>query len=627
MKEDILKYFTNKLPQESTEVMPQNIKNVVMPDILPTLNFSLGLITTNDGNYVIRFGGDPRVSGTNRIEVYSVSSLENFQAVYTFSDLKIYGHNFVMSDLKQDEEGRFYSTGYYVDANQDIESYFILYNNFVQDGYIKIRKFYTQSQMGISNQDNIYNVVKRNGSAEYFFDTTNKLYKFKIDIVQGNSLSVYNYVDDGTLTLDYFDETSEVFIIDNNLIKLEVTSSLNSSDIITASQYKKMVIDIDNEPSGTYHLRPIKTTYKGNNIIEDPQIENFKFYEILLTPSGNNYRLTFNIIDFNGNVTTFNTENYFNGTENIVTNFTTNYCSILDRTHQTLDLYYYEIDNSDSLIKFYHENNYSGTFNQVNELKQYNLVTLVGLHNRKSLTITTNLYSQGYSSTPYTNINFLIPQYLNLYSEEVENVNSNDSIIYSRDAINRFLAGNQLTATFNVPNYLLNDSSIKTERVLGQTNLAISNELNTIQKNRFESLFYTYIQNLSIIDNTNGNNQQNMTASNRLSRSIWDKLDIENSACLKIRVTDENGDYIIREIDSITINDTEATLEYYVEGNVKKIEYLSNDLQTVYATFRCDLTVEEYGLLTEDGIELLTEDGIELEGATTNTIEQTIEVV
>jgi hypothetical protein len=622
MKEEILKYFTNKLPQESTEVMPQNIDTTVTSDFLSDMRLYTLDTVSNDGNYFIRYGGYPRTDqyDVGGIDVFTIDSIKKEQPIYSFYNLRINGHGFVVRDLHQDENGRFYGIGNYINENLDAEYYLIIFNNFIQDGYIQIRKFYTQSQMGISANESFSLIVKRENAGEYFIISTsnNKVYKFKIDIVNGNSLETYNYSDLGTLSTGTLERYFN--IIDNKLIYLE---SFNDSDN-TKIEEKKLTINIDEEPTGTYYLRVVHTLNKGNNILLSTTINNFKFYEPILVQSGNNYIFNFNIVDFNGNIKTVNCNTAFNGNETLTVEFDDNYVTLVDRTNNKIKLYYYK--NESEIINFY-SGDFSGTLNQIQILKQYNLSTIIGINSRKSLAFITNLYSIGYSSTPYTNKNFLIPQYLNLYSEEVENVNSNDSIIYSRDAINRFLAGNQLTATFNIPNYLLNDSPIKTERVLGQTNMSINNNLNTIQKNRFESLFYTYIQNLLIIDNTNGNNQQNMTASNRLSNSIWNKLDIENSACLKIRVTDENGDYIIRDIDSITINDTEATLEYYVEGNVKKIEYLSNDLQTVYATYRCDLTVEEYGLLTEDGIELLTEDGIELEGATTNTIEQTINVV
>lgn len=625
MEEEILKYFTNKLPQETAEIEPQNIENVVTSNFLPDTRLYTYTTVSNDGNYFIRYGGYPRTDqyDVGGIDVFTVDSIKNEQPIYSFYNLRINGHGFVIRDMHQDENGRFYAVGNYIDSNLNAEYYLIIFNNFVQDGYIQIRKFYTATNMGISADESFSLVTKRKDTGEYFFLSTpnDKIYKFTIDIVNGNSLETYNYTDNGTLntgTLErYFN------IIDNNLIYLESLKDSNNTKI----EEKKLTINIDDEPSGQYHLNVIRTLNKGTNILFSSTISNFKYYEPILIKSGNDYIFYFNIIDLNGNIKTFNTGIIFAGNESLVIDFVDNFVVLTDTTNNKLKLFYYDPNDTNNIINFKNATNFTGAFINIQILKQYNLYNIVGTNSRTSLAYSTNIYSNGYSSIPYTNTNFLIPQYLNLYASENNNINDNSSIIYSRDVINRFLAGNQLTATFNVPNYLLNDTSIKTERVLGQTNIGLLNQVKNIDKNRFESLYLSYITNISIIDNTNGNNLQNSVGSNRICNSIWNKLDMTNSACLKIRVTDENDNEIIKNIDSITINDNVATLEFYVEGNVKKIEYLSNDLQTVYATYRCDLTVERYRILAEDGEDLLTEDGEIIEGSTTNTIEQTINVV
>ena len=627
MEENILRYLTDKLPQETAENKPINIENVVTSNFLPDMRLYTFDTVSNDGNYLIRYGGYPRTEqyDVGGIDVFTIDAIKKEQPTLSFYTMKINGHGFALRDLHQDENGRFYGIGNYIDESMNSTYYLIIFNNFVQDGYIQIRKFYSAQNMGISATENIIKVIKRDGVGEYYFlsISNNKIYKFKIDVSQGDSLEIYNFNESA-----YTGTSSEaLYIIENSLFYIKSIQNRDNNENIISINEKKLVINIDEPPSGTYNFKNVRTINKGTNILVDSDIRDYKYYETVLVNNGSSYNLSFNIVNLNGSVRTFDTDVTFSGTEDLRIGYSENYMTVVDYTNKILRIFHYDYNDVESMKCFSETENFQGSLNQIQVLKQFNLETIVGLNTRQSLAYSTNIYSEKYTSDPHTNTNFLIPQYLNLYSSEVENVNDNDSIIYSRDAINRFLAGNQLTATFNVPNYLLNDTSIKTERVVGQTNLAISNELDTIQKNRFESLFLTYIQNLSIIDNTNGNNQQNMIASNRLSNSIWNKLDMKDSACLKIRVTDENGDYIIRDIDSITINDTEATLQYYVEGNVKKIEYLSNDLQTVYATYRCDLTVEEYGLLTEDNQELLTEDNRELLGATTNTIEQTIEVV
>ena len=180
----------------------------------------------------------------------------------------------------------------------------------------------------------------------------------------------------------------------------------------------------------------------------------------------------------------------------------------------------------------------------------------------------------------------MIPQYLDLYAKS----NDNSSLVYSRDAINRFLSDNQLTTTFNIPNYLLNNTSINRETVKGQTNQSITDTVKNYTKNRFESLFMTYMYDIQIIDNTNSNKTFNKTGSNRLANSVWNLLDNTNSACLKARLTYENGSQSILNLNTTNILGNTCTINFTVNGNVRKIEYMSNDLQTIYATYRCNLT-------------------------------------
>lgn len=196
-------------------------------------------------------------------------------------------------------------------------------------------------------------------------------------------------------------------------------------------------------------------------------------------------------------------------------------------------------------------------------------------------------YSEGYTTDEaYYNKNFLIPQYLNLYTDPEDET----TLVFSRDISNRFLSGNQLSTVYNVPNYLLNNFDITNEKVFGQTTMVIENNLTQIRKNRFESLYLSYLYSIYVIDNTNEDNLTNMEGSNRIADSVWNTLDYMQSPCNKVRVTYEDESQEIKNLEIGDLSNNSYTYTYQVTGNVKKIEYLSQDEQTVYATFRTDLT-------------------------------------
>lgn len=567
MEENILKYFTGNIEEQNKQIKPVNVENVVTSNFLDNLIVE-DTLTSNDGNYFIRYGS------YSKIEVFTINSIKNEEKIFDFTNLKFGDSNFTILDLNQDEDGRFYGIG-----NNGSQSFLILLNNFIQDGKCVMRKYYTYSNIGISSNENINKVIKKNGSADYFFysATVNKVYHFNIDIMQGNSLKTYTFTEQGA-TAGVID--LKAYIIDNNFIYMKTVSQLYAGQYVNNIIYKKMVIDISQEPSGNDVLQVIRTKPLGNNHQLTAKIFNYKFYEAYLTQVGSESTLNVNIINLNNGITSFSA--VYNGDvdEDIEVNYTGNYV-VVCAVNDVLSLYYF----ADKLVLFSEIENFSGRFDKPQVIKKFNLETIVGLNGDTSLVYSTNIYSIGYSSEPYINKNFFIPQYLNIYADS----NDETSIVYSRDAINRYLGGNQLTSTFSVPNNILNNTTINEQIVRGQTNLNITDVTEQIDKNRFENLLLTYMYAITIIDNTNENNIINSIGSNRLSNSIWNTLDCAESSCIKARITYEDLSTEILDLTG-TINDNVCTINYTVNGNARKIEYISSDMQTVYATYRCQLT-------------------------------------
>ena len=125
VQEKILSSFVYEMAEEYPTKLPINI-NKVMTNV--TRMAALETMTTNDGNYFIRYGGFPNIGYYNAIEVYSVNSLDNNEAVYIFDNIKIDNHSVYINKLKQSEDGRFYGIGRYYDGTT-FYSYLIIFNN------------------------------------------------------------------------------------------------------------------------------------------------------------------------------------------------------------------------------------------------------------------------------------------------------------------------------------------------------------------------------------------------------------------------------------------------------------------------------------------------------------------
>jgi hypothetical protein len=574
MEEDLLKYITGTGTPTTETIQPQNVSQSII-DIDPDILYSKSLIT-NDKSYFIRYSGT-RTASNSSIEVYNIKSLDNGEYLYKFTNISVSGNSLVLLDLKQDEDGRFYGIGYKYGADTEYY-YLLLFNNFIQDGELKIRKAYSRTTMQVPN--NAFNqIVKKKSSSDYYIlSTINQIIHFKIDITSSNTTEIYNITQSGTITSGFV--TQKLYIVNDLLILMQIIGST------TKKECKKLVIDTTQSVEQSYTNEVVYTLNDDAVYSMSGTIENYKFK---LPLSVNNHtKLSFIEIDLNGNYQqyiyddeTFDSDLFLHSSVNFANNYI-----ILNFVWNKIILFYFDGTN---FIKFFEDDEESYTFDysELANFKNYNIdcVMCISAYDGKMMYFK-NIFSEGYSSTPYYNNNFMIPQYLNLYT----NQNDNTSVVYSRDVSDRFAAGNQLTATFNIPNYMLNDETIKREIINTQTNLQIENDTTNYSKNRFENLYITYMYGITVNDNTNGNNLINQEGSNRIADSVWKRLDYQAVPLTKVRITYDDELSEIINLDTPTLDETTATYTFEVEGNIVKIEYLSNDENTVYATYRCNLT-------------------------------------
>lgn len=578
VQEKILSSFVNEVSVESETIKPINVD---IKTINVTRMTQIKTMVTNDGNYFIRYGGSPTSGNYNAIEVYSVNSLDNNQAVYIFDTLQIENHSFYIRDMKQAEDGRFYAIGYYADVqgtSAETYYYLIIFNNFIQDGYCQINKYYVDSDMGLSNKT-FREVAKVPNAGIYFIHTANnELIKFEINILEGNKTSIATIVDGGTITEGSYQPQLNVF-----KGKLIHTRLWETDDY--KYEYTKTVIDVNEDLPSTITLNRIYyTTLTSNQYVAGATN---KPYEIVI-PYIDTMTLKFKKVDINGNVTTkHNPDRIFESNENLYAYLEENYATLTDNEY--IDLMYFDENAGDlGLIQFYN-GQFNGHYSNTQILKQNNIVNLIGTAlngTQQSIVLIKNIYSPNVTSQPYFKYDFCLPYYMNLYA----NSNDNTSLIFSRDATARFYSGNQITNTFIVPNYLLNDGNIEKASVYGKTNYLLNSEIKDFEKNKFESLYFNFIYNLNVIDNTNGLNTLNQIGSNKVANGLWKTFDNYDLRLTKARITYKDSSTEIINLNIPTVTGNSVTFNFEVSGNVTKIEYLSNDESTVYATFRTNLT-------------------------------------
>lgn len=576
VQQQILSSFVNEVSAESSTIQPINV-DINRVDVTSIRWYNT--MTTNDGHYFIKYGGYPVTGSRNAIEVYSVGSLESQKTMYVFDDIKINGNSIYIRDLKQDIDGRFYGIGYYYDGGENYNYYLVIFNNFIQDGYCKINKYYSREEIGTSTAS-FQNVAKVPNTGIYFILAANLLIKFEINISEGNKTNTTTVVENLTIT-DVTTYTNQLNVFKDKLIFTRLHKSESYQ-----YEYLKAVVDVNEDLPSTvtlnqvYYIQVSSTQYVAG-------ATNKPFEAIIpyLSSSGN---INFRKIDINGDVTVrVNTSRVFSSNSNLYAYLTENYASITDNNNIYL-MYFDENAGLSGLTEFY-SGTFSGNYSNTQILKQNNIVNLIGTAvngAQQSIVSIKNIYSPNVTSEPYFDYDFCLPYYMNLYS----NSNDNTSLIFSRDATARFYSGNQITSTFILPNYLLNDGNIEKASVYGRTNYLLNSVVQDYEKNKFESLYFNFIYNLNVIDNTNGLNTLNQIGSNKVSNGLWKTFDNYDLRLTKARITYEDLSTEIINLNIPTVTGNSVTFSYNVNGNITKIEYLSNDESVVYATFRTNLT-------------------------------------
>lgn len=220
--------------------------------------------------------------------------------------------------------------------------------------------------------------------------------------------------------------------------------------------------------------------------------------------------------------------------------------------------------------------------------KNFNLYQYLVQYNN-NLYSTKEVYQiNGYNGDNYIDTNCLIPKISYLYS--------NNSLVFARTLYNKQVNGNTTTSTVEVPYNYLNEISIQPKQLLGQTNMILNNDTNSITKNIYETLDINFINTITM---QNNDNSINLMGATRLNASATSTNDYSNAQIGYYRLNYTDGtteDFKINPSEYTPTDEYSGAYNFvvYVKKALSNINILSNDKTTVYATLNLVLEVGKY---------------------------------
>lgn len=216
---------------------------------------------------------------------------------------------------------------------------------------------------------------------------------------------------------------------------------------------------------------------------------------------------------------------------------------------------------------------------------QYNLYTYLYQVDNDLIKVYQIYNNYNYNGLPFSDETSLIPKTSILYNAENEP-------IFARNLYNKSVTNRTTISTVEIPNTMLNNGIYK-EDLLGNTNIVLVSNSQTINKNIYEKLYINFINSIQIRnDNDVTNKIINTAGAIRLNQSISNDADYDDAKGININYIYENGttySYNILE-EQVTINNLQATINLYVyvpaEKKISYIEIKSADKKTTYQTIK-----------------------------------------
>ena len=197
-----------------------------------------------------------------------------------------------------------------------------------------------------------------------------------------------------------------------------------------------------------------------------------------------------------------------------------------------------------------------------------------------------------YNGTEYNNYNSMIANSGTLYRD--------NGILFARNLYNTTLLDATTTSTIQIPNTLLNNVSIATKNLIGETNIKLITDNTPITKNVYETLYINFIRSINVIDEDT--NKTFPVASSYINQNInvGTKQNCENTFVGKVRINYEDNS-IMQNINW-TYNTDHYETSFVIDAineAPSSIDFMSYDESTIYITKDLNIQSGNYKIVSQ----------------------------
>lgn len=611
-KENLLYYLTNGLKDEKGTNEPvfseyvstsENIKNQIANSVGLSMSDLLivGFINPAESENFLIYSY-PTSEQVSYISIFNskmklITTLTKFDSGSTI--MRIYC-------MKQAEDGYIYALSQMNESGSPVVRVLLL-NNILSSGLVdgeysvSIRKSYKVTETGFRIQPLIPSrdlIIKAPDEATYYITGYNSsslnsvIVRLKIDVSSGNTWDSYTIsaiqgshakfsvlLNKSESGYDYYLYTYD--IRNNKYVEYKVANdgtitNIKSISVSNPSFTNSMVLAVSSD--NVYLCLMDSTTYvTGLYIVNGTSLELLESTAGYVDAGGRIYPAFYNLQNVNGII--------------FFTKYDPRRLSVNIRLAMIIDgKIYYKPDKKLETSIMYQLSSYSVALvlNDTFIKNTYNLYKVFIGSDYSDFSPTEYGTWENSTQLIYNPSNYNGEKFIDKYSLDPATgqlYDENGNIIFARNLYNKVVQGNTTEATLEVPNTLLNDKNIKSKEILSKNkNVLIQND-DIVKKNVYETLYLNFFNSLQIINKNNENYTTNPIGAIRLNNSISNLYDYEAVAITTARVNYTDDTHKIIDVSISTVeNSRQIQFTFYAQKEVKNIELLSNDMETVFNT-------------------------------------------
>lgn len=607
----ILDYITNNIdiePGENKPVIPtpkilnNNVFDYLLdniPNIDTEYMFRLnikGNIPTENSSNVLFYGNYMHTNGNSYGFVYVVDKdMKPLKLITTFESGTLL---FPMFSMNQDEDGNLYASSMQYINNNYVHR-LLLFNNVLVPGTngeynLILRKSYILSYNG--GLDGVPNSIRKMpGTSTYYivgFDyiggkEITQIIEYKVNVGMENEQNIYNL--DGN-----YNRTEYSTLLEND------GSNTNYYFYSYETHYSSGVFE--SKGFAIYRIRngtltkqktiqtpftPMYDTttvcaYDTNNIY----IANYdKTNEILKV-----YKMKNSMFVVVWQLSLANIHNYDVEVSMPVIDNKIGFILTYEKSDNTKYVRVGILDHDIVYLSGEYETNNKQTYSSC-LVSNYNLTKLYVPLTTSSYEFILDYNPLNYNGEEYSNYNELVSKKTRLYF--------NNEMVFARNLYNKTLYGNIRTSTTEIPNTLLNDTTINKEDLIGETNSVLVSKTSGITKNIYEKLYINYIESISVVDEDEEKSYPNTAIYINQNIDTGTRANCESSFVGKVRIN-YLSTQVIQNITWVwNTNHYETTFTIDATVEVPKIDFISNDESTTYLSKTLDIETGNYYLVKQ----------------------------